>query len=392
MTRLPPISQEGPTGRPRPLRVLHVLSAMNRGGIETWLMQILRRQDSTRVRHELMLFTTQASDYDDELRELGVTVWRCPPPGSPLRFLRCVLGTLRREQFDVVHSHPHQFSGVILLLARLAGIPGRLAHSHIDTRELDRTGSVPRQLYLLVMTALLSFSATEGVAVSTSAAEALFGRNWRRSGRNRVIPLGLDLTAYELPSGGASSESAARRETTRASFGFGPGNLVVGHVGWFTPVKNHAFLLQVFAQLAQRLPEARLLLVGVGDLTAAVQQQVERLGIRGQVVFAGSRSDVPALLRAMDVFVFPSLSEGLGMALIEAQVAGLPCVMADHLPTESRLPGAVLFPVPLAAGPQAWAEMVILAAASPHQFPDTRGIDLTQTIDLLEQRYAHYLD
>ncbi|WP_407572318.1 glycosyltransferase [Deinococcus altitudinis] len=384
MTGLPSVSTAAPSG-PRPLRVLHVLSAMNRGGIETWLMQLLRRQDSTRIRHELMLFTTEPSAYDEELRELGVTVWRCPPPGSPLKFLRGVLGTLRRGRFDVVHSHPHQFSGLVLLLARLAAIPGRIAHSHIDTREPDRHGSIPRRLYLLAMTALLSLSATEGVAVSAPAAEALFGRNWGQRGRCRIIPLGLDLSAYAPP-----GDAEARRAATRASFGFGPETLVVGHVGWFTPVKNHAFLLQVFAQVARAMPGANLLLVGVGELTAAVQRQAEDLGIRDRVVFAGSRGDVPDLLRAMDVFVFPSLSEGLGMALIEAQVAGLPCVMADHLPAESRLPGARLFPVPLAAGPEVWADAVIQANTSPHSFPDTRGIDLTQTIHLLEQRYAHY--
>lgn len=386
MTHLPPVSEAAPTGH-RPLRVLHVVTAMNRGGIETWLMQVFRSQDPARVRNELMTFTARASDYDAELRELGVTVWRCPPLSSPLAFLRGMFGTMRRGRFDVVHSHPHQFSGVILLLARLAGIRGRIAHSHIDTRETDRAANIPRRLYLLAMTALLLFAATEGVAVSTSAAEALFGRHWRGRGRYRVIPLGLDLTAYEPP-----GDAAAKRAATRASFGFGPDTVLVGHVGWFIPVKNHAFLMQVFAEVSRRVPGARLLLIGVGELTEAVQQQAERLGLREQVVFAGSRGDVPDLLRAMDVFVFPSRSEGLGLALIEAQVAGLPCVLADHLPAESRLPGARLFPVPLAAGPQAWADVVVQAAAAPHQAPDTRGIDLTHTIHLLEGRYTHYLD
>ena len=370
----------------RPLRVLHVVSAMNRGGIETWLMQVFRSQDPARVRNELMTFTAQASDYDAELRALGVTVWRCPPPGSPLAFVRCMFGAMRRGRFDVVHSHPHQFSGVVLLLARLAGIPGRIAHSHIDTRAPDRSASLQRRLYLRLMTALLRLCATEGVAVSAPAAEALFGSDWQRQGRSRVLPLGLDLAAYAPP-----ADADARRAATRASFGFGPDTVLVGHVGWFIPVKNHAFLMRVFAEVSSRHPAARLLLIGVGELAAEVQEQAERLGIRDRVVFAGSRGDVPELLRAMDVFVFPSLAEGLGLALIEAQVSGLPCVLAEQLPAESRLPGAVLFAVPLAAGPEAWADAVTSAAASPRHFPDTHGIDLRQTVRLLEGRYAHYL-
>ncbi|MGY2895363.1 glycosyltransferase [Deinococcus sp. UYEF24] len=376
----------GPNGR-RPLRILHVVTAMNRGGIETWLMQVFRSQDTARVHNELMTFTAAPGDYDDELHELGVAVWRAPPPTSPLAFLRGMFGVMQRGRFDVVHSHPHQFSGVILLLARLARIPGRIAHSHIDTRELDRAASWPRRLYLRLMSTLIAHCATEGVAVSAPAAEALFGEQWQDGGRNRILPLGLDLTAYR-----SLADTAAERTATRASFGFSPEDLVVGHVGWFIPVKNHAFLIQVFAEVASRLPRARLLLIGVGELTADVQRQSERLGIRDRMVFTGSRGDVPDLLRAMDVFVFPSLAEGLGLALIEAQVSGLPCVMADHLPAESRLAGAVLFPVPLAAGPEAWADAVIQASASPHSLPDTRGIDLTQTVRLLEERYAHYLD
>ncbi|WP_407541851.1 glycosyltransferase (plasmid) [Deinococcus radiomollis] len=378
---------EGTAEQPgqRPLRVLHVVSAMNRGGIETWLMQVFRSQDQARVRNELMTFSAAPGDYDDELRALEVPVWRCPPLGSALAFARCMFGTMRRERFDVVHSHPHQFSGVVLLLARLAGIPGRIAHSHIDTRAPDRSAGLPRRVYLSVMNTLLRLCATEGVAVSAPAAEALFGEGWQRQDRCRVLPLGLDLSAYAPP-----ADAHAERAATRASFGFGPDTLLIGHVGWFIPVKNHTFLLRVFAEVAGRLPEARLLLIGVGELTAEVREQAERLGIINRVVFAGSRGDVPGLLRAMDVFVFPSLAEGLGLALIEAQVSGLPCVLADQLPAESRLPGAVLFPVPLAAGPEAWADAVLQAAATPHHVPETHGVDLAQAVRLLEGRYAHY--
>jgi glycosyltransferase involved in cell wall biosynthesis len=364
----------------RPVRVLHVLTAMNRGGIETWLMQVLRAQDAASVRYELLLLSEQAGDYDAELRELGVPVHRCPPPNAPAAFLRGVWRTLRRGHYDVVHSHVHQFSGVVLALARLAGVPGRLAHSHLDSRSLDRAARWPRRAYLALMNRMIAAHASEGVAVSDQAAQALFGPGWQRAGR-RVIPLGLDPAPYTAP---------VDRPALRADLGIAAEALVIGHIGWFRPAKNHEFLLRVFAEVRRRRPDARLLLIGVGELLEPVRAQADELGVLSAVIFAGSRSDVPALLQLMDVFVFPSRLEGLGLALIEAQMAGLPCISAEGLPTESRLPGTDLSVLPLDAGAAAWAEAVLGGAGRGRRYPSSQPFDLAHSVPLFLERYEQY--
>lgn len=377
------VATSPPAAARRPLRVVHVLTVMNRGGIETWLMQVLRRQDPAQVQYELLLLSEETGAYDEELRALGIPVRRCPRPGprSLLSFARCLFATLKRGRYDVVHSHVHQFSGVVLAFARLVGVPGRLAHSHYDSRPLDRTARWPRQLYRLVMTSLIGWFASEGVAVSRPAAAALFGAAWQRQARRRVMPLGLDAQPYRAPSDPV---------LTRQSLGIAPSALVVGHVGWFSADKNHEFLLRVFARIAPRRSDARLLLIGMGDLMDEVRAQALALGLGGAVIFAGSRSDVPELLQCLDVFVFPSRQEGLGLALIEAQMAGVPCVTAAHLPAETHLPGSQLTALALEAGAEAWAAAVLEAASRPHRFPTENPFDLTHSMTLFTERYEQY--
>lgn len=352
---------------------------MNRGGIETWLMQVLR-QPGAAVQYELLLLSFQVGDYEPELAALGVRVHRCPPPNSPA-FVRCVLDVLRRGHYDVVHSHVHHFSGAVLALARLSGVPGRLAHSHLDSRVLDRAARWPRKLYLRLMTALIAAHASEGVAVSDQAAAALFGPQWRRKPERRVVPLGIDPQPYTVP---------VDVQALRQSLDLPGEALVIGHVGWFRTQKNHAFLLRVFAEIWRRRPDARLLLVGGGELMDQVRLQALELGVLEAVVFAGSRSDVPALLRVMDVFVFPSLHEGLGLAVIEAQMVGLACVHTAGLPPESRLPGTDVTALPLDAGAPAWADAVLEAAGRSRQYPSAQPYDLAHSTALFLERYDHY--
>ena len=132
---------------------------------------------------------------------------------------------------------------------------------------------------------------------------------------------------------------------------------VIGHVGRFNPPKNHPFLIRVFAEVLKRDVSAILLLIGTGDGQQEIKTMVETLGITENVLFLGSRSDVPDLLQAMDVFVFPSLYEGLSLATVEAQSAGLPCVLSNQIPAECKMTNNVEF-IPLTASPEIWADHI----------------------------------
>lgn len=334
-----------------PVRVLHVVARMNRGGVETWLMQVLRTLDATRVRMDFLVTRGEPGHYDDEIRALGSAVIPCDASSTPDRFPRRFLSILRdRGPYDVVHSHVHHFSGAVLALARVGGVPTRVAHSHLDTREMDRSGGLGRRLYLRVMGSALRRYATSGLAVSASAAEALFGPGWREDDRWRIARCGLDFAPFRRPVDVTS---------VRAELGVPSDALLLGHVGRFDPQKNHELLIRIAAAACRRDPRAFLLLVGDGPLRGAIEADAVRLGIRGRVVFAGVRPDIPRLLRAVDCFVLPSVREGLPLAALEAQASGLPIVLSDCITHELVVIPELFAWRSLGDPPESWAEAVL---------------------------------
>jgi glycosyltransferase involved in cell wall biosynthesis len=333
------------------VRILHVVGGMSRAGAETWLMHVLRRIDRKQFRMDFLVHTRRETAYDAEVRALGSRIIPCLDPSRPCRYapqFRRVLAEC--GPYDVVHSHLHHFNGIVLRLA--AGcVPVRIAHSHLDTSRLDCRSPWPRKAYLRLCERWIHRYATLRLACSRDAAACLYGPAWKQDPRVQILPCGLDLDPFsELPD----------RRTVRAGLGIPADALVLGHVGRFCEQKNHTFLLDVAAEVLCRQPKAMLLLVGEGPLQEPLREKARRLGILEKIVFAGSRGDVPSLmLGAMDVFVFPSLYEGLGLVAVEAQAAGLPCILSASVPQEADVMPRLVRRVSLAASPAAWADAVL---------------------------------
>jgi glycosyltransferase involved in cell wall biosynthesis len=266
----------------------------------------------------------------------------------------------RHEPYDVLHSHVHWFSGLTTTLARRRGIRLRIAHSHSNSSLAEAGGSCWRRayraVYRTVMRRGMLLSATHLLAASGPAACALYGANWREAGRARVLYCGLDFAPF------AAGDRAADRESARRELGFAPEDIVIGHVGNFHAPKNHRFLAAIAARAAGRRPGVRVLLVGGGPLRAEVQTLFEQAGVRA--VLSGPREDIPRLLRAMDVFVFPSLYEGLPLAVVEAQAADLPCVVSTAVTREVDVVPGLLRWMPLSADAGAWAGALLAAASA----------------------------
>ena len=337
-----------------PKRILHVLRGMARAGAETWLMHTVRRLDPQRVRFDFLVHTDKPCAYDEEIEARGCRILQlCEPLHSPA-YARAVTQILWRNRYDAVHSHVHHFSGYLLMLARASRIPLRIAHSHNDTAHLDRTASWLRRGYLNVMECLIHSHANRWVGVSRQAGESLFGTDWLEDPRSRLLYCGVDLSPFRsLPS----------RQEVRAEFGIGEAELVIGHVGRFDAQKNHSFLIDVVAAIADRRPDCRVLLVGDGPLRQRIVDRTRELRIDHRVIFTGIREDVPRMLAAMDVFLFPSHHEGLPLSLIEAQAAGLPCVISDGITPEADLNAALIERLAVRQDPQRWAEAVLRASA-----------------------------
>jgi glycosyltransferase involved in cell wall biosynthesis len=256
----------------------------------------------------------------------------------------------------VVHSHVHHASGALLWLAHRAGVPVRIAHSH-NARD-GRQDTPWRRLYRSWSRRLINRHATAGVAVATEAADGLFGGAWRRDPRLRVIPYGIDLTRFE---------GRVARDEVRRQLGFPADARVVGQLGRFHPVKNHAFTLRVAGALCRRDPRVRVLFIGDGPGRGPAEREAEGLGIRDRCAFVGTVvSDLPRLLEGgVDLLLSPSLWEGLPVSLLEAQAAGLPVLASTRITREvEAVPGLVRF-LDLDDGPDRWAEEALAVLDLP---------------------------
>jgi len=334
----------------RPVKVLQVIGSMDYGGVETWLMHVWRHIDRTKFQFDFCYTKPQPGAYAPEIEGLGGRMVACRlNQRNPFGFARRFRALLRAGQYGVVHSHVHHFSGFVLRLARGEAVPVRIAHSH-NTSD-GKASTPPRLLYRALMCHWIRRYATHGLAVSAEAAAALFGPNWQSDPRFRVLYCGIDLEPFR---------QEVSREAVRQELGIPKDAPVVGHVGRFAPQKNHAFLLEIAAEVIKRRPEVYFLLVGDGPLRPQMEAMARDLGIEKNVIFAGVRADVPRLmLGAMDAFLLPSLWEGLPVSLLEAQTAGLRCVCSDAVPPEAAVVPDVVRYVRLSAGAGEWAAVVL---------------------------------
>lgn len=374
---------------PAQRRILHAVGVLDRGGIETWLLHLLRRADRQRLQLDFLVHSPHPGVYDDDVRALGGTIHRCPHVAHPWRYAAAFARIVRDTgPYDIVHSHVHHFSGYVLRLAARAGIRGRIAHSHSDTAALDPRANPARRGYLALMRRWLGRYATHCLAASRRSATALYGQRSSADPRVRVLHCGVALEPFAAP---------VDRGAIRAALGLAAGDFVVGHVGRFAEQKNHPFLIAIFAAIAAREPRARLLLVGDGPLRPAIARHVASAGLADNVVFTGSRPDVPALMRgAMDAFVLPSLHEGLALVGVEAQAAGLPVILSDALTEEVAIVPPLIHRLSLARPAADWAELLLRFKDAPPAIEQRAALRLVErssfnidaSLHALERVYA----
>ncbi|WP_369900607.1 glycosyltransferase family 1 protein [Bacillus manliponensis] len=303
-----------------PLRVLHAVVNMNRGGAETMIMNLYRNIDRSQVQFDFL--TCKEGAFDEEIRQLGGKVYRIPYVTDVghwgyMKALRSFF--TENQQYKIVHSHMDKMSGLVLREAKRIGIPHRIAHSHNTSSE----GNVLVKLYKWYAGNAILPSATHLFACSEAAAQWLFEREVT------VLKNGIEYDKF------AFSEKV--REEMRQELELHKDTFVIGHVGRFAYQKNHLFLVEIFAQVIKVHSNSMLILVGDGPLRSKVEERVKELHIEENVKFLGVRSEVHHLLQAFDVFLFPSLHEGLPVTLIEAQGAGLPCIISNTITKEVDL-------------------------------------------------------
>ncbi|QWH29830.1 glycosyltransferase family 1 protein [Bacillus mycoides] len=306
-----------------PLRVLHVVVNMNRGGAETLIMNLYRNIDRSKVQFDFL--TCKEGVFDEEIVKLGGEIHRIPYVTDVghrgyIKALNTFFSS--HPQYKIVHSHMDKMSGFVLRSAKKAGIPVRIAHSHSTSSE----GGTIAKVYKWYAGAFIIPCATHFLACSIAAAQWLFPD---RASTTEIFKNGIECAKFAF--------SSEIREQVRKELKLHEDAFVIGHVGRFAYPKNHTFLIDIFAQLIESRPKSILLLVGDGPLRVEMEKKAEKLNLTNRVKFLGIRSDINRLLQAFDIFVFPSIYEGLPVTLIEAQGAGLPCVISDNITQDVNL-------------------------------------------------------
>lgn len=311
------------------IRVLHVVRSMNCGGLENFLMNVYRNIDKEKIQFDFLV--NEEGIFDDEIRNLGGKLYIIPHITEVGQFKYCRL--LKdffndHQEYKIIHSHLNQITGVILECAKKCNIPIRIAHSHSSKSPKN----ILKKMYKKYLGSKILKNATHFFACSDLAAKWLFNSN---SNEKIIIKNCIDLERFVY-----------RRETDeniRKELNINLDSFIIGHVGRFNKVKNHNFLIDIFYEIQKLKKNSILILCGDGEIKSEIESKVKKLNIQDKVIFTGIRQDVNKLYSAFNIMLFPSLFEGLPLALIEAQINGLKVFCSDNVSEQVNVSNEVKF-------------------------------------------------
>lgn len=307
-----------------PIRILHVLGGLNRGGAETMVMNLYSNIDRSKIQFDFIIHTTNKCDYNDKICELGGRIYNVPRYNGKNHFkYKKAWNTFfdSHPEYKIVHGHMRSTAAIYLKIAKRHGLT-TIAHSHSIASRGDKIEQLVKNIIQYPIRDIADYL----FACSNEAGSWLFGKKSLNKEHYKVIKNAIDVDKYVF--------NEVKRKEIRKNLDI-EDKFVVGHVGSFTYPKNHKFLIDIFYKVQMQNKKAVLLLVGDGDLRAQIEKQINSLGIKDRVILTGAVSNVNDYLQAMDIFVFPSIFEGLGMATIEAQASGLRCIISDIVPKDA---------------------------------------------------------
>lgn len=301
-----------------PIRILHVLQRMEAAGVQTLLMNIYRNIDREKIQFDFLVHYKTPQFFDDEIEKMGGRIYRLTfrEDYNFIKYINDLNSFFKiHTEYKIIHGHMHSLGGVYLKIAKKYGIPVRIAHSHTNNTQNDW-----KKLPKLLMNKFYARYATDLFACSNDAGKYMFGEK-----KFKVINNAIDSKKFSF--------KEEKRESKRRELEI-ENKFVIGCVGRFEIQKNQKFSIDVFQEYHKKNPNSVLLLIGSGSMEKELKDYVENKKISDCVKFLGNRKDIVELYQAMDVFLFPSLFEGLGIVGVEAQASGTPTVCTDTLPKE----------------------------------------------------------
>lgn len=330
------------------IRVLHVVGAMNRAGTETMLMNIYRNIDREKVQFDFISYSKEEAHYDNEIKSLGGKVIKLSSTTSVKELVNAIK---ENGPYEAVHAHTLFNSGIAMLAAKKCGIKNRIAHAHTT---LDNSSSIARKIYINGMRFLINKYSTKTLACSREAGKYLFGEKEINKSKYSYFP---NLINYEELLHKPENEVIKFKEEYNLNDG-----IVIGHIGTLKESKNHKFLIEIAKYMTEQNIDVKLILVGEGSLRKELEDLTREYNISDRVHILGIREDINVMLHSMDVFVFPSIFEGLGLVLLEAQAAGLPCIVSEAIQPEANLGLNLFTKLNLDSGVDIWSKEILKVA------------------------------
>lgn len=315
----------------KPIRVAQIIGKWLGGGVESVVMNYYRYIDRNEIQFDFICDEDSTNIPYEEIEKMGGKVILIPPYQKIIKYHKKLKQVLKDGNYKIVHSHINALSVFSLFAAKCAGVPVRIAHSHSTSNKKEWKKNIIKNI-------LRPFSrvfATDYMCCSELAGRWLFGNKEFDKGNVYILNNAIDVEKFKY-------DENVRKEV-RKELEIDENTLVIGHVGRFVEQKNHRFLIDIFNEVHKENTNSILLLIGQGPLMAEIKDKVKKLGIEKSVIFLGQRNDANRLYQAMDVFVLPSLYEGLGIVLVEAQSAGLLCICSTNVPREANITNSVKF-------------------------------------------------
>ncbi len=330
-------------------KVLHVSLTKSIGGIASFQRNLLNNIDKNAILFEFVT-TYPNSALIPFLKENNIKIHRLPPQKTVLPYCLSLYKLLKTEKYDAVHIHKNSCANpMAFIICYIAGVKQIIAHSH-NTASVG--GKIADMFHYLFRPLIRKISSVK-LACSAAAAVWLYGEKYSKNNDAiQIIKNGIDTDLF--------SYSEKVRSEVRTEFGW-DNKLVLGHVGNFIPQKNHFFMVDIIAEVIKKEKNAVILFLGRGDAINSIREYAIKKGVSEHIEFMGSRSDIARFYQAMDLFLFPSLHEGLPIAGVEAQCTGLPCLFSDTVTSEIIITNRAVS-MPLDSGASEWAKKAVSLA------------------------------
>lgn len=305
-----------------PIRIAQIIGKMSAGGVESVVFNYYRNIDKSKIQFDFYYDSDSSVEPPKELIDMGARFIELPPYQKIFQYISALRNELRNNNYTIVHSHLNTLSILPLFASYMEKIPVRIAHNH----SVPGGNEYKRNLLKYFLRMGAKIFPTDYFACSEKAGKWMFGNQTYNSGKVVLIKNAIDYNVF--------SKNEINRKNIREKLNLN-GDTVIGHVGRFTSAKNHSFLLKIFAQYKTKDQNAKLLLVGEGELRKQIEEEIHRLDLRDSCILVGKQSDTSPYYSGMDVMVMPSIFEGLGLAAIEAQACQLPIVVSEAIPSEA---------------------------------------------------------